>query len=118
MDAERDACPAAGAATWHPVCPKADLRADGSGRAFEIGGRRVALFLVDGAPRAIDDECPHEGASLADGVIRQGEVTCPWHSFHFDLATGANADGLALEVAVHAARVNSEGVVEVGLVAG
>jgi nitrite reductase/ring-hydroxylating ferredoxin subunit len=100
---------------WHPVCPRADLPADGAGRAFEIAGRRVAVFLVDGEPCAVDDECPHEGASLADGVIRRGEVTCPWHSFHFDLATGANADGLALRVAVHAARVGAGGVVEIGL---
>jgi nitrite reductase/ring-hydroxylating ferredoxin subunit len=110
-----DACPAGRAVTWHRVCPKAELRGDDSGRAFEIGGRRVALFLVEGQPRAVDDECPHEGASLADGVVRRGEVTCPWHSFHFDLATGANADGLALAVAVHAVRVGPEGVVEVAL---
>ena len=64
---------------------------------------------------AVDDQCPHSGASLAEGVIRRGEVTCPWHSFHFDLCTGRNADGLAMRIRVHRAHVRDDGSVEVAV---
>jgi nitrite reductase/ring-hydroxylating ferredoxin subunit len=100
---------------WHALCPGEDLPGDGTGRAFEVAGRRLAVFLHDGRPYALDDECPHQGASLGGGVLSRGEVTCPWHSFHFDLCTGRNADGLALQVAVHPARLRDDGTVEVGL---
>lgn len=100
---------------WHPVCRRSDLPTDGGGFGCEVEGRRVALFLHEGEVHAVDDQCPHEGASLAEGVIRRGEVTCPWHSFHFDLCSGRNADGLAMRIRVHRARVREDGTVEAAL---
>jgi len=103
------------AVAWHAVCARTELPTDGGGLGFEVEGRRVALFLHEDEVHAVDDRCPHEGASLSAGVIRRGEVTCPWHSFHFDLCTGRNADGLALRILVHRARVRADGTVEVAL---
>jgi nitrite reductase/ring-hydroxylating ferredoxin subunit len=97
------------------VCARTDLPADSSGLGFEVAGRQVAVFLHEGDVHAVDDQCPHAGGSLSAGVIRRGEVTCPWHSFHFDLCTGLNADGLALRILVHRARVREDGTVEVAL---
>ncbi|MEM7518953.1 MAG: Rieske 2Fe-2S domain-containing protein, partial [Planctomycetota bacterium] len=78
-------------------------------------GRRVALFLIDGEPHALDDECPHQGASLGDGVIAGGDVTCPWHGWHFDPCSGKSTDGLDESVELFPARVDEEGWVEVAL---
>ena len=103
------------APTWHVLCKHADLPTDDSGLGFEVEGRRIALFLHEGEVHAVDDQCPHSGASLAEGVIRRGEVTCPWHSFHFDLCTGRNADGLAMRIRVHSAHVRDDGSVEVAV---
>ena len=51
-----------------------------------------ALFGVDGSIRCIDAACPHEGASLAEGDIAGGIVTCPWHGWQFDVCKGCSID--------------------------
>jgi 3-phenylpropionate/trans-cinnamate dioxygenase ferredoxin subunit len=38
---------------------------------------------------ALDDTCPHEKASLADGWLEDGEIECPLHQSRFNLKTGA-----------------------------
>lgn len=91
---------------WRDLgCREGDLPTDGTGRCVELGGRRYAVFHHAGRVHVLDDACPHMGASLGDGVLSRGEVTCPWHGWHFDLASGCNADGLEARVAVHPARV-------------
>lgn len=62
---------------------------DAAGRgAFEHDGRAYAVFTVDGRVVVTDGACPHRGGPLADGVLRDGAVVCPWHWYVFDLATG------------------------------
>lgn len=100
---------------WIPTLPLAELPVDGTGRAVEVEGQRVALFHHEGQVHAVDDSCPHQGASLGDGVISKGDVTCPFHAWHFDLKTGKNTDSLDECVAVFEARVDGGGVVEVAL---
>ncbi|HXG59872.1 MAG TPA: regulatory iron-sulfur-containing complex subunit RicT [Planctomycetota bacterium] len=60
----------------------------GSGRTVDLGGLRVALFNVDGRFHALADECPHQGGPLGEGRLEGGAVTCPWHQWKFDVATG------------------------------
>ena len=36
----------------------------------------------------MDAECPHAGGPLAEGTIENGCVTCPWHDYSFELASG------------------------------
>jgi nitrite reductase/ring-hydroxylating ferredoxin subunit len=33
--------------------------------------------------------CPHAGADLAEGVLHEATVICPWHKAAFDLRSGA-----------------------------
>lgn len=79
--------------------------AEGLGRAFEVGGRVVALFLVDGEYYAIDDACPHQGFSLHDGAVIDRTVTCLWHGWRFDLADGRWLDDPAVRVGTFPVRV-------------
>lgn len=65
---------------------------EGSGAAFAVNGRMVAIFKVNGEFHAIDDACPHMGASLAAGHIENGSVTCPWHAWRFRVTDGAWCD--------------------------
>ncbi len=60
----------------------------GQGRMFEVGGKKIALFNVDGVFYAIDDTCTHRGGPLSDGTLNGKEVTCPWHGAVFDVTTG------------------------------
>ena len=49
----------------------------------------VAVFVLDdGTIRAIDDACPHHGASLAYAPVCGDQVVCPWHDWRISLATG------------------------------
>lgn len=57
-----------------------------------VGTTEVAIFNVDGTLYALDDRCPHRGASLAGGHVADGCVVCPWHHWRFRLADGAWAD--------------------------
>jgi nitrite reductase/ring-hydroxylating ferredoxin subunit len=98
--------------TWRELIPLHELPDDGTGRVIEIEGYRLAVFCIDGVPRVLDDECPHEGASLGAGVVQDGEVTCPWHGWHFGITDGRNTDGLAACVRVHVARAREDGMVE------
>lgn len=60
----------------------------GRGTLVEAGGRKLALFLHDGHYYALDNTCPHRGASLAQGTCENGELHCPLHDTRFELATG------------------------------
>ena len=62
----------------------------GKSKQVKVGGKTIALFNVDGTFHALDDACPHRGASLWEGSVAGGEVTCPWHGARFSLATGAH----------------------------
>ena len=56
--------------------------------AFEHGGRSYAVFEADGELHVTDGACPHNGGPLAEGLVRDGVVTCPWHWYSYELATG------------------------------
>lgn len=55
----------------------------GEGRCYSVNGRMIAVFFADGQYYAVDDVCPHMGASLAGGWIEEGVIICPWHAWRF-----------------------------------
>jgi nitrite reductase/ring-hydroxylating ferredoxin subunit len=55
---------------------------------FSHGGRLFAVFEVPGGLFVTDGACPHKGGPLAEGLVRDGVVTCPWHWYSYELATG------------------------------
>jgi len=78
-------------AEFQSVCRVEDVH-EGGGRTFEVAGKLIAVFCDKGQYYAIDDVCPHMGASLSAGYLENGIVTCPWHAWRFRLADGAWAD--------------------------
>jgi nitrite reductase/ring-hydroxylating ferredoxin subunit len=62
----------------------------GKAKQAKVGGKTLAIFNVDGNFYAIDDTCPHRGASLAEGELEGHEVICPWHAAVFDVTSGAH----------------------------
>lgn len=71
----------------HPVTTVASIP-PGSGQAFTVANRRIALFNVDGKLHAMDDICPHAGAPLSEGRLTGCVVSCPWHGWDFDVTNG------------------------------
>lgn len=65
---------------------------DESGRCFPVGGTMVAVFRHGGTYFAINDFCPHMGASLSEGHVEEGMVMCPWHAWRFRLSDGLWCD--------------------------
>lgn len=61
---------------------------EGEARPYVVGRRQVAIFRIDGEYHAIDNLCPHRGASLAHGFLRGHIVTCPLHRWEFDVRNG------------------------------
>ncbi len=64
-----------------------DLPSDTS-KIFVVGEQKFAVFNIDGELYAIEDRCPHRGASLGKGTRDGFVVTCPLHKWEFDLRTG------------------------------
>jgi nitrite reductase/ring-hydroxylating ferredoxin subunit len=58
------------------------------GVPVEIGGRRIAVFLIGDRVFAVDDFCPHRGFPLNDGPVDGTIVRCRTHGSCFDLETG------------------------------
>jgi nitrite reductase/ring-hydroxylating ferredoxin subunit len=66
-----------------------ELRAHGR-RLVRHGGKQVLLIARDGRVFAIANRCPHEGYPLSEGTLGPDCVlTCNWHNWKFDLASGA-----------------------------
>ena len=65
----------------------------GKGRVFKIQGKSLAVFRIDDRCFAINDICPHQGASLGKGRLKGFVVSCPWHHQQFDIRTGFGPDG-------------------------
>lgn len=65
---------------------------EGQGRCFSVKGTMVAVFLEQGQYFAINDFCPHMGASLSEGYVEDGAVMCPWHAWRFSLRDGTWLD--------------------------
>lgn len=65
---------------------------EGEGRAFQVGGRLIAVFRRQGEYFAMNDACPHMGASLAEGYLDGDIVHCPWHAWRFCIKDGVWVD--------------------------
>ena len=92
-----------------PVARVGDIPA-GEGRTYEVGGRLVAVFHDGTSYSAIDDLCPHMGASLGSGPMTDGCVTCPWHAWRFRACDGAWCDNEKLRVDVFEVRVAGDSI--------
>src|SRR6516164_7375367 len=96
-------------AEFRTVCKVGDVP-EGEGKTVSLGDKLIAVFRVGGEFRAIDDVCPHMGASLSDGYVENGIVTCPWHAWRFRLADGAWADNPRIKIGCYPVRVENDEV--------
>jgi nitrite reductase (NADH) small subunit/3-phenylpropionate/trans-cinnamate dioxygenase ferredoxin subunit len=96
-------------AEFQTVCRASEVP-EGEGKTVQVKGRLIALFCVGGQMHAIDDVCPHMGASLSGGYVENGIVTCPWHAWRFRLADGAWADNPRIKIGCYPVRVQDDEV--------
>lgn len=70
---------------------------DGSHRGVVVAGLgRIVLANVGGQVFALEDRCPHLQGPLSKGALDGCVLTCPWHGWAIDVATGKvrGGDGL------------------------
>lgn len=83
---------------------------EGEGRAFTVDGRIVAVFRQDEEYFAINDLCPHMGASLCSGHFEDGAVTCPWHAWRFSVEDGTWLDNPKVKTDSYPVRIDGENI--------
>ena len=76
-----------------------------------VRGRELyALCNVGGEIRALHGVCPHHGGPLGQGALRDGIVSCPWHAWPFDSATGACGFSPDLRIPTYSVRVEGRDI--------
>jgi nitrite reductase/ring-hydroxylating ferredoxin subunit len=91
---------------WIPIAAASECP-PGTSIERVVCGRIVALANVGGAWHAIDGLCPHQGGPLGQGRLCGTTLTCPWHGWQFDVATGRH--GLSPTVRQQRFDVREEG---------
>ena len=65
-----------------------DLPPGGRKLVFAPGGETILLLNVEGEFYAMENSCPHAGASLASGPCEDHVLTCPAHGLKFNIKNG------------------------------
>ena len=100
----------AGAATERVRVLDSAALPEGGTAVVSVGGRDVALVRVEGRVYALDNTCPHRGGPLGEGDLMGNEITCPWHLWGFDIASGACTGDASICVPVYEVRVENDRV--------
>jgi nitrite reductase/ring-hydroxylating ferredoxin subunit len=82
----------------------------GSIREFQVDGHTLAIANVEGKFYAIDNTCLHRGGPLGQGTLAGKIVTCPWHSWQYDVTSGKVAQNPAVGVACYNLEVRGEDI--------
>ncbi len=68
---------------WYAICSTESLE-DGNLYFFSMYNEPLVLYRdKDSRARCIKDMCPHRGASFQGGVLKEGEIVCPYHGGRF-----------------------------------
>jgi nitrite reductase (NADH) small subunit/3-phenylpropionate/trans-cinnamate dioxygenase ferredoxin subunit len=73
------------------ICKVRDIPI-GEARMILVNEVAVGVFNVSGAFFAIDDACPHAGASLSHGIVDGDVVRCRIHHWRFCIRDGIYLD--------------------------
>ena len=79
-------------------------------KAVEANGKTIALFKVEDQVYALDNTCLHRGGPLAEGFLTGEVVTCPWHSWEYNVRTGDCLNNPAVKVASYPVQLEGDDV--------
>ena len=68
---------------WHALASVRELE-DQNPLACELFGERIVLWSDGGEFHAMPDQCPHRGARLSLGQVREKELICAYHGWRFN----------------------------------
>lgn len=68
---------------WYAMATLKELKRKKPIRRF-LFSTPIVLFFGETEPVAMIDRCPHRGAKLSDGNVRNGTIQCPYHGWVFE----------------------------------
>jgi hypothetical protein len=69
--------------SWYAVALASSLSSDRP-LGVQLHGEQFAIWRdAQGQPAAVFDRCPHKGASLSAGFLKNGELACGYHGWCF-----------------------------------
>ena len=74
---------------------------------IEIDGEPVALCRVGEQVYALEDVCPHQGASFEGGEIDDGILICPLHGWRAEVCSGQSLEAPSLKIAMYQTKVDN-----------
>ena len=92
------------------VCKMSELPS-GQSKCVQANGKDIAVFNVNGKFYAIDNICIHAGGPLNEGFLdtEKCQVTCNWHGWGYDLATGKCVTHPKQDVFTGSYKINVQG---------
>ncbi|NCU33460.1 MAG: non-heme iron oxygenase ferredoxin subunit [Candidatus Moranbacteria bacterium] len=60
----------------------------GEKKKVSLNQKDILLVNIDDVIYAVDNKCPHMGASLVEGTLNGSQIICPKHGSAFDVKTG------------------------------
>ncbi|MDZ4743198.1 MAG: non-heme iron oxygenase ferredoxin subunit [Verrucomicrobiota bacterium] len=82
----------------------------GQCKGINIKGEDVGLFNIDGEFCAMENTCPHQGAPLTQGPVKDGVVMCPWHMWRFNVKTGKSLTAPGADMKTYEIKIEGEDV--------
>ena len=98
---------------WHDVRAVPDV-AEGELSGARVAGLKLCIGRSDGELFAVDDECPHAGGSLSEGLLDGDQVVCPLHAYGFEVRSGHCPDDPSCSIRAYAIRLE-DGQIQVRL---
>ncbi|QJD98166.1 Rieske (2Fe-2S) protein [Mucilaginibacter robiniae] len=77
---------------------------------IKVAGKSICLVQLQREVYALSAICPHAGADLSKGWCTNGQLTCPYHRYAYDLTTGRGAAGQNDYINTYAVEVREDGV--------
>lgn len=97
-------------AQWVRIGSTDQMPAEGGLRELHANKLALCVARIGGELSAVLNECPHRGAPLAEGMVEDGRIVCPWHGWSFDPKTGAELNDPKSGTTAYPVRVEGDDV--------
>jgi methionine sulfoxide reductase heme-binding subunit len=104
-------------ARWISAGPATALVPGRARRLVLPSGENLALVRDGDTISALHGVCAHQGGPLAEGRVRNGCLTCPWHGWEYRPADGQSPPPFTEKLATHRVRLDGRGHLLVDLAA-
>jgi nitrite reductase (NADH) small subunit len=74
---------------FHDLCSLDEIPRQGSRVVVAPGGDIAVFRTADDRVFALNDQCPHKGGPLSQGIVSGDRVACPLHGWLISLDSGS-----------------------------